>query len=68
MSYELVSVTYAWKDNLKEHFQGTICIGDGSQLDEYDDEEIFFYVRDNQELALLTYENSGEDFIILDVE
>lgn len=68
MDYELVSVTYAWNDNPTEHFQGTICIGATQELEGYDDDEIFFYVRDNQELALLTYENSGEDFIILDVE
>jgi hypothetical protein len=68
MSYELVSVTYAWNDTPNEKRHGIICVGDGSHLDEYQDEEIFFYVRDNQELALLTYPDNGEDFIVLDVE
>jgi hypothetical protein len=65
MSYKLFSVTIAWKDAPTEPLDRVICVGDGSHLSEYEDDEIFFYVRDLEELQALANPDNGEDFYII---
>jgi hypothetical protein len=68
MSYELVRVTYQWKDDVTQEYSGVVCIGEGPLKWGKDDEEIFFYCRDNQDLALLTEPNNGEEFVVIAIE
>ena len=66
-NFELVTVNYAWHDDLENVSTGTIYVGNYDYALEHPeiDDQIFFYVNNKTELKKLYEPNNGLDFYLV---
>jgi hypothetical protein len=66
MERDTREVLIEWRDEPEAHYTVTVCV-DGEWTEGEDDENIFFYFRDLEQLEYAKEWHAGEDFRIVEV-